>query len=147
MIQKFVSDFIIESKKQRWLKLDQTKKILRLVFDYLIALYKSSLKLKNYSLNFITKSKDVHCQPESGLIEFSEKTIKGEIVDGASIVYKNEANFYKQMFPDQTKEKLLFWLLIHEVCHLFDGCDNHSDLFYTTLRKLIDDNLFLFPNL
>lgn len=148
-IQNSITLFRTESKQKRWLDLSATKRILSEAFSYLVQKYSHDLSFSKRTypqINFLNSGKLVHCQPDKGIVEFSEKTIKGEIVDGASIVYPKESKMFHEIC-DASKENLLFWLLLHEFAHLFKNCDNHTECFYLKMNQLLMENAFFFSHL
>jgi len=44
----------------------------------------------------------------------------------------------------QTKEDVLMWFLLHEFCHLFQGCERHDHSFFSKVLSMAQQNMFLF---
>lgn len=75
-IEKIVKDFKNDSRTKKWFRIKETKTMVAIVFDHLVEKYSSSMMSKKCTINFITKDKVVHCQPEKGVVEFGKKQSK-----------------------------------------------------------------------
>lgn len=80
----------------------------------------------------------------SGYITFSTSAIEDKLVNATESGYENEQHWIKKWCKN--KEEFLFWILLHEFSHLFDGFNNdrHEDSFFEHVDKLAHENDFLF---
>lgn len=80
----------------------------------------------------------------SGYITFSTSAIEDKLIDETESGYKNEQGLIKKYCKN--KEEILFWILLHEFTHLFDGFNNdrHDELFFEQVEKFAEEQMFLF---
>ncbi|CAH6419632.1 Hypothetical protein HVR_LOCUS704 [uncultured virus] len=88
---------------------------------------------------------DIYCCPSTGVIKFSEAILKREFFDGSRSRYPLENEVLKRS-PVKDKEGLVFWLLLHEFLHLFEGYDRHDARFFEHVLDVAEKELFLFES-
>ena len=81
----------------------------------------------------------------TGYITFSTTAIENNLIDSTESGYEKEQPFIKK-WCKKNKEEILFWILIHEFTHLFDGYNNdrHDELFFEQVEKIAEEQKFLF---
>ncbi len=151
-IQMFKSD----SHQYLNLQSRMYKPILKEVLFYLIKCYENQKNLLLHSsqikLAFTDNFKKIDSSSFqfaetsiiSGYITFSVFAIENKLMDNFESGYTNEQKFIKELCKN--KEEILFWILIHEFTHLFDGYNNdrHDDFFFEQVNKFAEEQKFLF---
>lgn len=80
----------------------------------------------------------------AGDIIFSEQALRDKLIDGIKSGYEGESVWVRKWCKN--KEDILFWILLHEFTHLFDGFNNnrHDDKFFQQVDRIADEQKFLF---
>ena len=86
----------------------------------------------------------------NGTITFSSSSIEGKLRDETESIYLIENEYLQDWVGKRGskyhKEHHLFWIVLHEFCHLFVGCNNdrHDHEFFEMVAELAKDCSFLF---
>lgn len=80
----------------------------------------------------------------TGYITFSTSAIETELTNETESGYENEQIWIRKWCKN--KEEILFWILLHEFTHLFDGFNNdrHDEDFYKQVDEFAQEQIFLF---
>src|SRR5437868_14528080 len=80
----------------------------------------------------------------SGYVTFSTSAIEDKLIDTTESGHELEQVLIKKLVKN--KEEILFWILIHEFTHLFDGFNNdrHDKSFFEQVNKFAEEQIFLF---